>query len=177
MSLFKDRKTSGPRLQATFDQRIWLIENDVDIKEQLGGKDEGRQFVSGLLIAPKLSQEVFASLLLLTMADAAHMTWGACSLFSVYGQTSNHEAVALVHGALVSNEDEEAWTHVFKYLKERYPDIDQSKRTLISDQDKGMKAAQESTFQYLHPFFCGKHRGENVRLRATKEGYHLWLAL
>jgi hypothetical protein len=42
---------------------------------------------------------------------------------------------------LFGNEDKENWTHFWKFIKKTHPIVDQSNKTILTDQDKGSLAA------------------------------------
>ncbi|MGH7974432.1 MAG: hypothetical protein ACREBR_02805, partial [bacterium] len=70
--------------------------------------------------------------------DACHLSWGDCTLFSVYGLSSNDNTVCLSHAIISGNEDFDSWKIFMTFVKKCYPHLDMSHLAVVSDQDKGI---------------------------------------
>jgi hypothetical protein len=71
-------------------------------------------------------------------ADAAHMSFGKYTLYSVYSTTANGTIMALGFAMLFGNKDKESWMHFWKFIKKTHPIVNQSNFTIITNQDKGL---------------------------------------
>lgn len=70
--------------------------------------------------------------------------------------------IPLPFGHFYGNETKELWIKVFEFVKEVYPGIDVPEATFPADQDKGLLEPMQETFDHVMPFFCSKHRVDNI---------------
>ena len=134
----------------------YLEQHREAINQKLWG-DENAQYIQSLFFAPSTSIAMFDELLLIADADACHLNWGDTTLYSLYSMSANKNSVLLAHGLQAGNECKRTWSAFFAYCKKIYPHLDTLKRTLISDQDKGLVAAFEQTFDHSAHFCCSTH--------------------
>jgi hypothetical protein len=71
------------------------------------------------------------------------MSFGKYTLYSVYGTNANGTMSALRFALLFGNKDKQSWTQFWNFIKKTHPTINQSKYTIITDQDKGSLSAME----------------------------------
>ncbi|MGH7954480.1 MAG: hypothetical protein ACREOZ_00815 [Gloeomargaritales cyanobacterium] len=69
-----------------FDAAHWLNENNENIVQSLG--PPSTRFIKALMFSPAPSMHAGENLLDLYGVDACHLTWGNCTLLSVYGLSS-----------------------------------------------------------------------------------------
>jgi hypothetical protein len=74
-------------------------------------------------------------------ADSAYMSFGKYTLYSVYANTANGNMSALRFAMLFGNKDKDIWTNFWKFIKKTHLIVDQSNKTIITNQDKGSLAA------------------------------------
>ncbi|MGH7974463.1 MAG: hypothetical protein ACREBR_02960, partial [bacterium] len=145
-----------------FDVAAWQAENADLIRERIG-TSPSTKFLKALMFAPRFGLDAAPHMLDIFALDACHLSWGNCTLFSLYGHSSSKNAMCLAHGFINGNEDGEAWDIFLKFVEESYPHLNAPMLTAVSDQDKGLKNAVERRFPLLGHFLCSKHRSENIR--------------
>ena len=144
-----------------FDENVWKRQNE-DFLCNILGSDKS-DFLLSFIFCPKHSIRFSNHCLKIVCADAAHVVWGTCTLYSVYAVSSGMNAVCLCHGIQAGNENEECWGKIINFLVKHYPNINNSKFTFITDRDKGLvKATAQENF-LMTPFFCARHRTENIK--------------
>ena len=131
------------------------------MRESLG-YNLGAKYVTGVYFAPKPSIEKIESSLQLFSADAAHLSWGPYTLYSLYGRNANMGAFCLAHAILAGNEDKRSWSSFFQFALEHYPCLNQSTTTIISDRDKGLLHAIDLVLPCASGFYCSMHRSDNI---------------
>jgi hypothetical protein len=57
------------------------------------------------------------------------------------------------HTLLIGNEDKQSWTQFWNFIKKTHPTINQSKYTIITNQDKGSLSAMEEVVPLAERFF------------------------
>ena len=90
--------------------------------------------------------------------------FGKYTFFSAYGSTANANAYPLAFGIMFGNEDKRSWTKFWKFVKHVHgkDDINHPGVTIITDQDKGSKAAIASVLPRVSNFLCSWHRRSNI---------------
>ena len=122
----------------------WKKDNDTFLCDAFGFEDGPQfKFLTGIFISPSTSKEQFPFLQEVLQVDAAHMSFGKYILYSVYGTNANGTMSALGFALLFGNEDKKSWTRFWNFIKKTHPSINQSKYTIITDQDKGSLSAME----------------------------------
>ena len=96
------------------------------------------QFCGGVFLSMSYSNEVVPYLQNVFQADAAHMNFGKYTLFSCYGSTANANTSLIAFAILFGNEDKAGWEAFFDFAKEQHPCLDNSNKTFITDQAKGL---------------------------------------
>jgi hypothetical protein len=94
--------------------------------------------------------------------DAAHMSFGKYTLYSVYGTNANGTMPALGFALLFGNEDKQSWTQFWNFIKKTHQTINQSNYTIIIDQDKGSLSGMEEIVPLAGRFLCSFHRQQNI---------------
>ena len=117
---------------------------------------------------------MFDELLLIADADACHLNWGDTTLYSLYSMSTNKNLVLLAYGLQAGNECKRTWSAFFAYCKKIYPHLDTLKKTLIFDQDKGLVAAFQQTFNHSAHFCCSTHQGKNIQANHNKMVREQW---
>jgi hypothetical protein len=124
----------------------WKKDNDAFLCEAFGFEDGPQfQFLMGIFITPSTSKEQVPFLQEVLQVDAAHMTIGKYTLYSVYGTNTNGTMSALGFALLFGNEDKQSWMQFLNFIKKTHPTINQSNYTIITNQDKGSLLAMEDT--------------------------------
>ncbi len=90
------------------------------------------------------------------------MSFGKYTLYSVYGTNANGTMSALGFALLFGNEDKKSWTQFWNFIKKTHPTINQSKYTIITDQDKGSLSAMEKIIPLAGRFLCSFHCQQNI---------------
>ena len=132
------------------------------------GADEEAKYVTGVYFAPSTSVRKFNHALRLFSADAAHLSWGSCTLYSLYGRNSNMGAFCIAHAIIAGNEDKQSWTSFFQFVLEHYPQINHVNTTIVSDRDKGLIGSILSVLPSVTGFYCSRHRAGNIAGRFNR---------
>jgi hypothetical protein len=141
----------------------WKKENDIFLCDALGLEDGPQnKFLTGIFISPSTSKKQVPVLQEVLQADAAHMSFGKYTLYSVYTTTANGTMSALGFAMLFGNGDKKSWTHFWKFIKKTHPIIDQSNFTIITDKDKGSLVAMEDIVPLAGRFLCSFHSRQNI---------------
>ena len=91
-------------------------------------------------------------------ADAAHLSWGGYTLYSIYGFTANDNAFNVAHSIKFGNEDKKGWSSLFNFVKAVHGvNIDAKHKIILTDQQKGLLGAL-TLFEALQQFCCSFHR-------------------
>jgi hypothetical protein len=140
----KAAKLSMSRQEKVNYVNNWKKDNDTFLCDAFGF-EEGPQleFLMGIFISPSTSKEQAPFLQQVLQADAAHMSFGKYTLYSVYGTYANGTMPALGFALLICNEDKQIWTKFWNFIKKTHPIINQSNYTIITDQDKGSLSMME----------------------------------
>ncbi len=105
-----DRKKAA-KLDMSRDEKVeyvnnWKKVNDAFLCDTFGFEDGPQfKFLTGIFISPSTSKEQFPFLQEVLQADAAHMSFGKYTLYSVYGTNGNGTMSALGFALLFGNED------------------------------------------------------------------------
>ncbi len=90
----------------------WKKDNDTFLCDAFGFEDSPQfEYLTGIFISPSTSKEHIPFLQQVLQVDAAHMSFGKYTLYSVYGTNSNGTMSALGFALLFGNEDKQSWTH------------------------------------------------------------------
>jgi hypothetical protein len=65
-------------------------------------------------------------------------------------------------GLLFGNEDKTNWSTFWNFVKELHPSLDEPRKTLLTDQDKGCLGALQEIFEHASQFMCSFHRRQNI---------------
>ena len=158
-----------------FDTHQWQEDNLEKITEVLGC-DLNAQYVRGVFFAPSTSVSTYRSALSLYSADAAHLSWGFCTLYSLYGRNSEMGAYCIAHAIISGNEDKYGWNSFFEFVVEHFPMLNSSTKTLISDRDKGLMSSLNTVLHATNGFFCSNHRRDNIRTVCGAEAANAYCA-
>jgi hypothetical protein len=97
------------------------------------------------------------------------MSFGKYTLYSAYGTNANGTMSALGFALLFGNEDKQSWTQFRNFIKKTHPTINQSKYTIITNQDKGSLLAMEEIVPLVGRFLCSIHHQQNITKNAVVE--------
>jgi hypothetical protein len=117
-----DRKKAA-KLDMSKDEKVgyvnnWKKDNDAFLCDAFGFEDGPQfKFLMGIFISPSTSKEQFLILQEVLQADAAHMSFGKYTLYSVYGTNANGTMSALGFALLFGNEDKQSWTQFWNFIK------------------------------------------------------------
>ena len=126
--------------------QLWTDENQDFIREHFGSEDDNCKFVLGILFAPRTVTNTVRYLQNVYQADAAHLQFGKYTFYSAYGSTANSNASPVAFAILFGNEDKSNWTRFWTFANKLHPQLDHKEITIITDQDKGSKAAECKEF-------------------------------
>jgi hypothetical protein len=156
------------KLDMSRDEKVeyvnnWKKDNNAFLCDAFGFEDGPQfKFLTGIFISPSTSKEQFLFLQEVLQADAAHMSFGKYTLYSVYGTNANGTMSALGCALLFGNEDKQSWTQFWCFIKKTHPTINQSEYTIITNQDKGSLLAMEEVVPLGGRFLCSFHRRQNI---------------
>jgi hypothetical protein len=162
-----DRKKAA-KLSMTRQEKVdyvnnWKKENDTFICKAFGLEDGPQfQFLRGIFISPSTSKKQDPFLQEVLQVDAAYISFGKYTLYSVYETNANGTMSALGFALLFGNEDKQSWMQFWNFIKKTHPIINQSNYTIITDQDKGSLSAMEDTVLLAGRFLCSFHRQQNI---------------
>ena len=162
------------RAQAFLEK--WELDNAAFIDEHLGTVQENLRFVEGILFAPSTSRRTVPLLQSVYQADAVHLNWGKYTLYSSYGTTSKGQCSPVAFGIIFGNEDEDSWCRFWEFASGVHPSLNSPSNTIITDQDKGSKAAIKRIMPLVVNFCCSYHRRQNI-LKHCKGGTQVYKAL
>ncbi len=103
-----DRKKAD-KLDMSRDEKVkyvnkWKKDNDAFLCDAFGSEDGPQfKFLTGIFMSPSTSKEQFPFLQEVLQADAAHMSFGKYTLYSVYGTNANGTMLALGFALLFGN--------------------------------------------------------------------------
>jgi hypothetical protein len=104
-------KSSMSRQEKVDYVNNWKKDNDTLLCDAFGFEDGPQfKFLMGIFISPSTSKEQFPFLREVLQTDAAHMSFGKYTLYSVYGTNANGFMPALGFALLFGNEDKQSWT-------------------------------------------------------------------
>jgi hypothetical protein len=107
----KAAKSSMSRQEKVNYVNNWKKDNDTFLCEAFGFEDSPQfKFLTVIFISPSTSKEQFPFLQEVLQADAAHMSFGKYTLYSVYETNANGTMSALGLALLFGNEDKQSWT-------------------------------------------------------------------
>ncbi len=156
-------RTKAAKLDMSRDEKVEYFnnlkkDNDVFLCDAFGF-EAGPQFkfLTGIFTSPSTPKEQFPFLQEVLQVDAAHMSFGKYTLYSVYGTNANGTMSALGFALLFGNEDKQSWTQFWNFIKKTHPTINQSKYTIITDQGKGSLSAMEEVVPLTGRFLCSFH--------------------
>jgi hypothetical protein len=157
----------------------WKKENKTFLCDALGLEDGPQcKFLTGIFISSSTSKNQVPFLQEVLQADAAHMSFGKYTLYSVYATTANATMPALGFALLFGNEDKESWMHFWQFIKKIHPIINQFNFIIITDQDKGSLLAMEDIVPLAGRFLCSFHHQQNiVKKCGGRKGHKLLSAL
>jgi hypothetical protein len=143
--------------------RNWKDKNELLLLESgLLNVSSDLSFVSGIFFSVKGARDVVPHLQRVFQADACHMLFGKYTLYSCYGTTANCRTFPVAIAIQFGNEDKLGWTQFWDYAKTLHPSLDDKDTTIITDQDKGLRAAIPEVLPSAAPFICSFHREQNI---------------
>jgi hypothetical protein len=168
------RKKDGKAELTRKDEKInflkeWTQTNKPFIDGLLGLEHNNYQFIFGILFAPSSTKRIMPCLQTMIQADAAHLRFGMFTLYSAYGSTANSNTSPIAFAILFGNEDKEGWDHFWQFALDLHPCLNRDIMTIMTDQQKGSKAAIEQVLPNAHIFHCSKHRADNITKSTTGE--------
>ncbi len=125
--------------------------------------------MTGIFIAPSTSKKQVPFVQEVIQADAAHMSFGKYTLYSVYATTANGNMLALRFAMLFGNKDKEYWTYIWTFIKKTHPIVDQSNKTIITNQDKISLVVIKDIVSLAGGFHCSFHHQQNLVKNAVAE--------
>ena len=94
----------------------WMKEHVQDLEESLGLEDgPTHRFLLGICFATSTSTTTVPNLQKTVQADAAHVSIGKYTLFSVYGSTANGNMSPIAFAILFGNEDKKNWEIFWRF--------------------------------------------------------------
>jgi hypothetical protein len=142
--------------------QLWMKENVDFVEQHFGSEEDNCVFIVGILFAPSTATHTVKYLQNLYQADAAHLQFGKYTFYSAYGCTANSNASPVAFAILFGNEDTIGWSKFWTFAKHLHPELDDDYVTIITDQDKGSKAAIVKVLPKAVNFHCSWHRRSNI---------------
>jgi hypothetical protein len=65
-------------------------------------------------------------------------------------------------GLLFGNEDKDNWATFWEFVHTIHPSLDDPRKTIVTDQDKGCMSSFADTFEHAAQFMCSFHRRQNI---------------
>jgi hypothetical protein len=96
-------------------------------------------------------------------ADGGHMSFGKCTLFSAYANTANGSMAPLGFAIMFGNEDSTNRISFWTFIKSVHPIMNQSTKTVITDQDKGSLASIRQILPDAGLFHYAFHCWQNTK--------------
>jgi hypothetical protein len=159
----KAYKTSMSRQEKNDYVNNWKKDNCTVLCDAFGFEDGPQfKFLTGIFMSPSTSNKQFPFLQEVLQADAAHMSFGKYTLYSVYETNANGTVSALGFALLFGNEDKQSWTQFWNFIQKTHPTINQSEYTIITNQDKGSLLGMEEIVPLAERFLCSFHRRQNI---------------
>lgn len=141
----------------------WKDKNELLLQESgLRNVTSNLMFVSGIFFSIKGARDVVPHLQKVFQADACHMNFGKYTLYSCYGTTANCNTFPVAMSIQFGNEDKLGWMQFWDFAKTLHPSLDDKDTTIITDQDKGLRAAVSEVLPSAAPFICSFHREQNI---------------
>ena len=166
----------GSAARAEAFLKKWMRNNATFIDEHLGTEQQNLRFVEGIVFAPSTSRRTVPQLQSVYQADAAHLNWGKYTLYSAYGMSSEGQCSPVAFGIIFGNEDKDSWCRFWEFASSVHPSLNSATNTIITDQDKGSKAAIAAILPLVFNFHCSYHRRQNI-LKHCKGGTQVYKAL
>ncbi len=112
------------------------------------------------------------------MADACHVDFGKCTLFSCYRITANGNMSPVGFAIVFGNENGSTWNKFWNFVKDIHPLLNLPDVTIVTDQDKGQKSAITTIMDKTGHFHRAHHqRGNIIKMCGLKSGTRVYLAL
>ena len=95
-------------------------------EKYFGGIIDGNvsnQYISAVYFSASITAGVFQKLLRIKYTDAAHNTWGDCTLYSFNGVLSDMSCFNIAHALILGNEDKAGWKKFMQFIKDLYPTL------------------------------------------------------
>jgi hypothetical protein len=119
-------------------------------------------FVSGICFSVTGARNVVPHLQRVFQADACHMNFGKYTLYSCYGTTANCNTFPVAIAFFFGNEGKDGWVQFWNFAKSLHPSLDHEGTTIITDQDKGLRAAISDVLPAAAPFICSFNWEQNI---------------
>ncbi len=117
----KAAKSSMSRQEKVDYVNNWKNNNDTFLCDAFGFEDGPQfKFLTGIFILPSTSKDQFPFLQEVLQADAAHMSFGKYTLYSVYGTNAHGTMSGLGFALLFGNEDKQGWTLFWNFIKKTH---------------------------------------------------------
>jgi hypothetical protein len=158
----KLKETMSPDERRNFIVK-WKSDNDIFINNELGvACVKNYRFLTAIMVVPSTSKVTAPLLVDVVQADGAHMSFGKDTLFTAYAKTANANMSPLAYGIHFGNEDKASWSCFWSFLVQVHPWINDSMKTIMTDQDKGSIESVKTIISTAHQFFCAYHRRCNI---------------
>eukprot|EP00978_Attheya_sp_CCMP212_P047762 scaffold426750_cov71-Attheya_sp.AAC.1 len=132
-----------------------LSEGDKDLMSSLRHDDK---ILYGWDFSPRWAKLIFPKLRKLYYADGAHMKTALHgTLFGLWGIDANDQLVCLALSLYYDNEGEDTWNRFLRFVKNVYPQFDNSEATIIADGEKGFAKMLLEVFPNVNKFLCCQH--------------------
>jgi hypothetical protein len=104
------------------------------------------------------------------MDDACHLNFGKYTMFSCYGITANSYMLHVCFAIIFGNKNSSSWKDFWWFILKKHSLIDRGEVTIITNQDKGVKAAIKEIHGLVGHFFCSGHQWKNIILQCGGAG-------
>ncbi len=116
-----------------------MNDNSKILLKQLGWNSNNEYFLDGVMFAPSFVQKTIPHFQKTYMADACHLNFGKCTLFSCYGVTANSNMSPVGFAIIFGNKNTSNLTKFWEYVLKLHPSMNSGYITIITNQNKGQK--------------------------------------
>jgi hypothetical protein len=161
--LKKTKQTMNRNEQVKYVQQ-WRKDNEAFLTTEFGLPDSlnTKLFVRGVMFATSTSKHAVPLLHDVFQADGAHSQFGKYILYSAYGTTANGNMSPVAFGLFFGNEDKKNWATFWEFVHTVHPSLDDPRKTIVTDQDKGCMSSFDDTLEHSAQFMCSFHCRQNI---------------
>jgi hypothetical protein len=108
--------------------------------------------------------------------NAAHLLWYVHPILCVWVNGEPNTS-PIMFAILIGNEDKEGWDHFWRFMLDLHPCLNCEIMTIMTDQQKGSKAAIKNVLPNVQIFHCSQHQANNITKSLRQFSYVLLFIL